>query len=234
MEIKGKFGGKTWSIDGQGTVHDECYQTFKMKIAPKCLQYREPVMERVHSECNYQWECDNGIQCLHCIGPIVEVKGRFCGRYFELAGQGRVHSECYNLYKVDTAPKCFHCRGPVTKIPNKYSGVYYTEKEGKIHEECHIWKRATSPKCAHCKEPLMEIKGRFGGTTWTLDGNFTVHDECLRDYRHKTSSTAGNLFARPLVASPAPTSLWREPASFTRSAWQPGRDHKASAKNIGK
>ena len=111
---KGDFGAK---LDGK--VHEECWEAFQRKHAPKCM---------------------------HCALPTIAgtVDGKtFDGRFYTVepgmievgpsAGKtGKVHVECWNTFQISNAPKCEKCKKAI--MPGT---SFYTVGGGKVHVGCH-------------------------------------------------------------------------------------------------
>eukprot|EP00931_Biecheleriopsis_adriatica_P060693 TRINITY_DN36464_c0_g1_i1.p1 TRINITY_DN36464_c0_g1~~TRINITY_DN36464_c0_g1_i1.p1 ORF type:complete len:584 (+),score=114.28 TRINITY_DN36464_c0_g1_i1:845-2596(+) len=128
--IPGRFQGAyrklgDADIGGPGSVHEECFEAFQLRMAPRCLQ---------------------------CGQAVVRVEGRFEGNYFEYEAQklgdhaaGRVHAECHEAFQRRFAQPCLHCGQPVMQLRPRFSGKYFQYeaeqlgggRAGIVHEECH-------------------------------------------------------------------------------------------------
>ncbi|KAJ0400107.1 hypothetical protein ATCC90586_005128 [Pythium insidiosum] len=159
--LPGKFSGRIFSLPDGVTVHAECIDAYRIRIADKCIE---------------------------CGAAIAAVPGRFDGTYFDIpSAGGKCHAECMEAYQLRTAKRCRHCSEAVAKVPGRFDGRFYKlpESEDVVHFECwDAYQAAMAPKCVHCSQPVMVVPGRFDGRFYDLtSGAGKVHFECWDAYQ---------------------------------------------------
>ena len=73
IEIENTYSG-TFYKEGDGRVHSECYDDFRIGKADKCE---------------------------YCNEPVVKIEGKFTGAYYTSDKNGKVHGECWHDYQVE-------------------------------------------------------------------------------------------------------------------------------------
>lgn len=175
--VPGRFSGAFRVLSpsdpgGPATLHEECFEKFMMRVAPRCLQ---------------------------CSEAIVRMPGRFAGQFFAYTenqlgnhAAGQVHAECHEEFQKKFAKICLQCGLPVMQLAGQFSGKHFNYKDahfgkhgnGPVHEECHLaFLQKWAPACSRCKEPLVALPGRFSGIVFKLTGGDgtlqgVVHEEC--------------------------------------------------------
>ncbi|CAE7199176.1 CAPN14 [Symbiodinium natans] len=108
--VPGRFSGAyrvlgPSDLGGPATLHEECFEKFMLRVAPRCLQ---------------------------CSEAIVQVQGRFAGQYFAYSANqlgshpaGQVHAECNDAFRSKFAKTCLHCREQASQ---HYQGYRSTDK----------------------------------------------------------------------------------------------------------
>ncbi len=84
-------------------------------------------------ECRRAYHEKHTEKCLQCKDPVAPEKGKFCGEFYEIEGEGRVHSECYDAYQEATADRCLVCKKAVRQMEG-FSGEFMVVDGGKVHK----------------------------------------------------------------------------------------------------
>eukprot|EP01137_Pigoraptor_chileana_P012761 Opistho-2@4442 len=190
--VQGRFSGQYFVLviaSNEHKVHQECYETFQEKNAPKCAHCKKSIREdkykvfkdgtTVHDNCFAKYTETLAPKCCQCQLPILAT-GKFSGKFYRvLDDTDQVHLECYEVFQAGNGPACTVCFMPI--VDKTYQEF---ENGDTVHVRCeqdYIQMRAE--KCIHCRGPLCEVVGRFSGSFYPIDGSDgqavgKCHEEC--------------------------------------------------------
>jgi len=183
-------------------VHKQCYETFRVGTAPKCLKCMGPVCriegeysgkyyavntesgeEKVHLECWIDYQIGAAPRCFQCQQGVFKLDGKFTGVYYEINVGQKIHEECWEAYRVSIAEKCLQCSQAVARQQGRFTGKFFMVENGKVHDECwDQYRQDNSPPCVHCSQPCCEIKDHFSGMFYELEEDKKCHVECFDAY----------------------------------------------------